>query len=53
MIEWLTLEKSNTIVPHWIHQMLTGLQERDRNSILIEIAHSSTEKVRYINLLFF
>jgi ubiquitin carboxyl-terminal hydrolase 35/38 len=44
MIEWLTMlpTTGNGAMTKWIMEMLRGLQENDRNSILIEIGHSST-----------
>ncbi len=45
MIEWLTQHPGSTTLSEWIQQMLYGLQKNDKNSVLIEIAHSTTEKV--------
>ncbi len=45
MIEWLTQHPNCRVLSQWIQQMLQGLQKNDKNSVLIEIAHSSTEKV--------
>lgn len=47
MIEWLTLEKCGQSTTNWIESMMLGLKERERNSILIEIAHSTTEKLMH------
>lgn len=46
MIEWLTMLPATPLVSQWILEMMKGLRDKDRNSVLIEIAHSSTEKVR-------
>ncbi len=48
MIEWLTQYPSSEILSEWIQQMLRGLQQNDKNSVLIEIAHSTTEKVNMV-----
>eukprot|EP00094_Tigriopus_californicus_P007715 TCALIF_07430-PA protein Name:"Similar to USP35 Ubiquitin carboxyl-terminal hydrolase 35 (Homo sapiens)" AED:0.04 eAED:0.04 QI:47/1/0.90/1/1/1/11/0/1115 len=43
MIKWLTLSRASPRMVRWLLEMLRGLQAKDRNSILIEIAHSCTE----------
>ena len=45
MIGWLTMRPTSPMVSRWILQMLRGLQEARRNSILIEIGHSSTARL--------
>ena len=42
MIHWLTYAKCPNVLRDWLLNLLKGLKERKRNSILIEIAHSTT-----------
>ena len=52
MIEWLTQRPfPDGVLPEWVQNMLRGLQANDKNSILIEIAHSCTDKVGYCTFL--
>lgn len=45
MIKWLTVSRASPRMVRWLLEMLRGLQAKDRNSILIEIAHSCTESL--------
>lgn len=44
MIEWLT-QRPSPLLSQRIIQLLEGLHRSDRDSVLIEIAHASIEKV--------
>ena len=45
MLEWITQIPSSPSISTWILEMLRGIRDNDRNSILIEIAHSSTQRL--------
>ena len=52
MIQWLCVQPAPSVVSEWILRMLKGLQENERNSILIEIAHGAVETVRLNRKIF-
>ena len=45
LLEWLTQLPAPPVASRWALDMLRGLQESDRNSILIEIAHTATKRL--------
>lgn len=46
MLEWLSLDRTNAVTSVWLHNILKGLRDDGRNSILIEIGHTITERVK-------
>ncbi len=44
-MDWLTQIPGGKVLSDWLQHILHNLQRNDKNSILIEIAHSCTEKL--------